>query len=188
MPAPCLLPLEGQMRVDRSITTARSDRTDDLAAAQASFDRHLQAARDGCGARDGRAANDNTNAVTVKRGDTLSGIARQHGVSMADLYRANPQFNPNRQDGVVESDRGRRGGWDPDYVRPGDRIRLHARPQPHPPSGHPRHPPPEVCPPGGPNTRTPTPNGPNASGTPSVPTTPNAPTGPITPTPNAQNT
>jgi LysM domain len=200
------------MRIDRSMTTARSDGTDGFAAAQASFDRHLQAARDGGGVRDSGAANDNTNAVTVKRGDTLWDIAEQHGISMRDLYRANRQFNPHRQDGVLEFDHGRHGGWDPDYIRPGDRIKLpsHSHPQPRPPSSHPRRPPAEVGAPGGPDTRTPTPNapqtpnpsnpsvgtsppstpnGPDASGTPNVPTTPDTPAGPntVTPSPNAPN-
>lgn len=37
-----------------------------------------------------------TGTVTVKRGDTLSGIAQQHGVGLAELIRENPQIrNPN---------------------------------------------------------------------------------------------
>jgi hypothetical protein len=179
----CELLSERQMRVDQSVTTARSDRTDDLAVARASFDRHVQAARDRCSGRDSRAATDNTDVVTVKRGDTLWDIARRHGTSMSDLYGANPQFDPQRQDGIPEFDRGRHGGWDPDYIRPGDRIKLPSHPpsRPHLPGGHPRRPPPEVCTPGGPNTRTPTPNEPNTP-SPSNPsvgmgstTTPNGP-------------
>jgi hypothetical protein len=202
---------EKQMRVDQSMTTARSDRADDLAAVRASFDRHVQAARERCSASDSRGAADNTDVVTVKRGDTLWDIARRHGIPMSDLYRTNPQFSPHRQDGIPQFDRGRHGGWDPDYIRPGDRIRLpsHQPSRPHLPDGHPRRLPGEVCTPGGPNTRTPVPNkpnalnpsnpsvgmgpttapnGPNVVGRRNVPTTPNTPTGPnITPTPNAQN-
>ena len=202
---------EKQMRVDQSMTTARSDRTDDLAAVRASFDRHVQAARDRCSAGDSRGAADNTDVVTVKRGDTLWDIARRHGIPMSDLYRTNPQFSPHRQDGIPEFDRGRHSGWDPDYIRPGDRIRLpsHQPSRPHLPDGHLRRLPGEVCTPGGPNTRKPVPNkpnalnpsnpsvgtgpttapnGPNVGGTRNVPTTPNTPSGPnITPAPNAQN-
>jgi len=200
------------MRVDQSIPTARSNRADDLAAAQASFQGHMQAA----GARS-RGTNDNANVVTVKRGDTLSDIAQRHRVSMADLYHANPEFNPRRQDGVLHFDRGKHGGWDPDYIRPGDRINLpsalpvqphspaqpqppsgrpHQPAQPHPPGGHP-HQPAQPHPPGGhshqpaqphppsgyPHRPTqPTPTAPN----PSSPSNPSAGPSP-TPTPHPSN-
>src|SRR5258708_7663828 len=104
------------MRLDQAAATTRSNRTDDPAAAQASFDRHLQASR----AAHGSGATDRS-AVTVKADDTLSGIAHRHGVSMKGLYRSNPQFDPHRQDGVPHFDRSKHGGWDPDYIRPGDR-------------------------------------------------------------------
>src|SRR5262245_56194879 len=62
--------------------------------------------------------------VVAKRGDTLLGIARQHGVPIKELYDANPRYDQRGQDGLVETDRGRQRGWDPDYLRPGDRVRL----------------------------------------------------------------
>lgn len=43
---------------------------------------------------------------TVQRGDTLSGIARRFGVSLADLLRANPQID------------------DPDRISPGQVINI----------------------------------------------------------------
>ena len=187
------------MRVDRSIPTARSNRPDDLAAAQASFQGHMQAA----GARS-RVTNDNADVVTVKRGDTLSDIAQRHGVSMADLYHANPEFNPRRQDGVLHFDRSKHGGWDPDYIRPGDRINLpsalpvqphspaqphppsghpHQRAQPHPPGGHPHQPAQPHPPSGHPHQPTqPTPTAPN----PPNPSNPSAGPSP-TPTPHPSN-
>src|SRR5262245_4829188 len=83
----------------------------------------------------------NTKAVVVKRGDTLIGIARRYGIPIKDLYRANPRFDPQRQDGSGEADRGRQGAWDPDYLRIRDRVRVpfhgpHAGPHgPQPPKG-----------------------------------------------------
>jgi spore coat assembly protein SafA len=42
------------------------------------------------------AASSTDSGYTVERGDTLSGIAREHGVSLAELTAANPQINnPN---------------------------------------------------------------------------------------------
>src|SRR5215470_1718809 len=74
--------------------------------------------------------------IRVKPGDTFSGIAQEHRVPLKRLYRANPQFNPKRQDGIPHFDRSPRGGWDPDYLRPGDKIRVPIE-KPHAHTGHP---------------------------------------------------
>lgn len=44
---------------------------------------------------------------TVKSGDNLSMIARQHGVSLGDLLKSNPQFQKN-----------------PDLIHPGEQVNL----------------------------------------------------------------
>lgn len=64
--------------------------------------------------------------VTVKPGDTLSDIAKRDGVSLGALLGANRQFNPTKADGVPSFDRSKFGQWDPDYIRPGDHVRLPA--------------------------------------------------------------
>jgi LysM repeat protein len=46
-------------------------------------------------------------AYTVKSGDNLSMIARQHGVSLSSLLQANPQFQKN-----------------PDLIHPGQKVTL----------------------------------------------------------------
>jgi hypothetical protein len=201
------LPPESEMRIDQSTAAPRCDLSDDGSAAQESFDLHLQAARDRHADGQARVANDNANDVTVKRGDTLWGIAHRRTTTLKDLYEANPQFDPRRQDGVLHLDRPSRGGWDPDYIRPGDQIRLPSRPplQRHP-SDHPHQPSDAGCP-GDPDRTGPTqntpkppdhsadpnssssPHNPNSAGTPNAQATPNASTGPNTTTPpNVQNT
>ncbi|MGI5862173.1 MAG: LysM peptidoglycan-binding domain-containing protein [Myxococcales bacterium] len=45
-------------------------------------------------------------AITVRAGDTLSGIAKRHGVSLADLIKANPQIK------------------DPNLIYPGQQLNL----------------------------------------------------------------
>jgi len=85
----------------------------------------MEAARARHGGHRSRPANDGPDAVRVKPGDTLTGIAHKHGATMKGVYGANPQFDPHRQDGIPHFDRSPHGGWDPDYLRPGDRIRLH---------------------------------------------------------------
>jgi hypothetical protein len=65
--------------------------------------------------------------VKVKAGDTFSGIAAARHLPERALYLANPQFDPRREDGVLNYDRGADGGWDPDYLRPGDRLRFPAQ-------------------------------------------------------------
>jgi hypothetical protein len=185
------------MRINQATAAPRSDRSDNDVAAQQSFDRHLQAARERQGDGHARPAKHNANAVTVKRGDTLWGIAHRRGTSLKDLYGANPQFDPRRQDSVLHFDRPSHGGWDPDYIRPGDRIKLPSQPPPRPhPGHHPHHPAAagSLSNPTGPtqNTSTPpdhsadsrsTPHNPNADDTPTAQATPTAPTGPNTTTP-----
>src|SRR5262245_54084559 len=58
--------------------------------------------------------------VRVKAGETFSGIAAAKHLPKRALYRANPHFDPQRADGVLHYDRSTDGGWDPDYLRPGD--------------------------------------------------------------------
>jgi LysM domain len=74
------------------------------------------------------ATSGSTQTVTVKPGDTLSGIAHSHHVSMQSLYKANPQFDPSRADGRVQSHRTGQSGWDPDYLRVGQKINLPSQP------------------------------------------------------------
>jgi hypothetical protein len=192
------------MRIDQATAAPQCDRSDGNVAAQESFDQHLQAARDRQDEGHARPANDNANVVIVRRGDTLWDMAHQQGTTLKDLYKANPQFDPRRQDGVRHFDRPSHGGWDPDYIRPGDRIRLPSQHslQPHP-GGHPHHRSDAGCP-GNPHRTRPTqntpkppdhsadpnspatPHNPNAGGTPNAQETPTAPIGP-NPTPEAQN-
>jgi hypothetical protein len=61
---------------------------------------------------------------TVLPGECFSCIAHDNGMGRRQMYRANPQFDPRREDGVPHADRGRRGSWDPDYIRPGDKLRV----------------------------------------------------------------
>jgi hypothetical protein len=65
--------------------------------------------------------------VQVKTGDTFGGIAATRHLPKRALYRTNPQFDPRREDGILNYDRGADGGWDPDYLRPGDRLRIPAQ-------------------------------------------------------------
>ena len=88
-------------------------------------------AADADAAKDGTqqpASAGSTQTVTVKPGDTLSGIAQSHHVSMQSLYKANPQFDPARANGVVQSQRHGQSGWDPDYLRVGQKINLPSQP------------------------------------------------------------
>jgi LysM domain len=191
------------MRIDQSTTAPQCDRSDGDVAAQESFDQHLQAARNRQEESHARPANDNANVVIVKRGDTLWDMAHQRGTTLKDLYKANPQFDPRRQDGILHFDRPSHGGWDPDYIRPGDRIRLPSQHslEPHP-GGH-RHHRSDTGSPGNPNRTRQTQNTlkpPDHSGDPNSPATPHnlngstpdpqEPTAPIgpNPIPNAQNT
>jgi LysM domain len=116
------------MRINQSTAASRCNRSDDNVAGRDSFDRHLQAARERQGDGHARPANHNPNAVTVKRGETLWDIAHRRGTTLKGLYEANPQFDPRRQDGVLHFDRRGHRGWDPDYIRPGDQIKLPSQP------------------------------------------------------------
>src|SRR5262245_800961 len=49
-------------------------------------------------------ANADTITVTVKPGDTLWGIAAEHGIPLAELYADNREFDPGRQDGILHFD------------------------------------------------------------------------------------
>ena len=133
--------------------------------AKADFDRHVQNSK---AAKDDQSQANNT--VTAKTGDTLWDIAQDNGLSMKSLYQANPQFDPKREDGILHFDRSRRGGWDPDYIRPGDVIRI---PTQAPSVPIPSVPTPSVptSPSGG--SQTP-PNGPAGPSSPGTPPTPSA--------------
>lgn len=84
---------------------------------QPNFDLNLQAAQR-------NPQNEKLAGASPSTGNTLSGIAHANGVSMQALYEANPQFDPSRADGIVHFDRSPQGGWDPDYIRPEDTIRV----------------------------------------------------------------
>ena len=89
--------------------------------------RDAEANRKTAHGRNAQGSDDQT--VTAKHGDTLWGIAKRDGVSLDRLLSANPQFDPAKTDGVPHFDRSRYGQWDPDYVRPGDHIRLPTSPR-----------------------------------------------------------
>src|SRR5262245_11826047 len=68
--------------------------------------------------------------VIVSRGQTLSQIARDNGIDLKKLYELNRKFDPSlqgRQDGRYYPKNYKRpenGGWDPDFIKPGDAIRV----------------------------------------------------------------
>jgi hypothetical protein len=114
------------------------------------FDQHMQAARGGSGNdANGTAAwsDGDPNYQVVKHGDTLIGISNQDHVPLSTLYGLNREFDPRRQDGILHSDRSPHGGWDPDYIKPGDRIYLPYHRQPKAPPAHPPAKPPVTMPP-----------------------------------------
>jgi hypothetical protein len=92
---------------------------------EADFQGSVQRAKQRAPAMDGPPRPRRT--VKVKSGDTFSGIAAARHLPKRALYGANPQFDPRREDGIVNYDRGADGGWDPDYLRPGDRLRTPAQ-------------------------------------------------------------
>jgi hypothetical protein len=55
------------------------------------------------------------------------GHLERGGMSRRQMYRTNPQFDPRREDGVPHADGGPRGSWDPDYIRPSDKLRVAKR-------------------------------------------------------------
>jgi uncharacterized protein (TIGR02594 family) len=57
---------------------------------------------------------------TVVSGDTMSEVADRWNVSVADLLRANPQFDASKLGGGMDTSRNGNSGWDPDALRPGD--------------------------------------------------------------------
>ena len=48
----------------------------------------------------------------VRQGDTLSAIARRHNVSLDELLKANPQFDPSSVGNGIDFNRGAVGTWD----------------------------------------------------------------------------
>ncbi|MBI5511774.1 MAG: LysM peptidoglycan-binding domain-containing protein [Deltaproteobacteria bacterium] len=60
-----------------------------------------------------------TTIYTVKKDDTLGKIARDHGLSLTALLKANPQFALKLLDGNVT-----RNAADPDYIVPGQKINV----------------------------------------------------------------
>ena len=56
--------------------------------------------------------------------DTLSGIAAENNVSLSELYKLNPKFDPAKADGRLDTRRDPQGVWDPDFIKPGDVIYL----------------------------------------------------------------
>ena len=61
--------------------------------------------------------------VTVKRGDSFWLIAYMRGINGWDFIRANPRFDIRKADGIINKAR-RDDGWDPDYLKVGDRLQL----------------------------------------------------------------
>lgn len=113
-------------QLDNSDAAAVCD-GNDIRSAESSatcFAKHLDVAtrRGRDGGSDAAVANGGT--AIVRSGDTLRGIAHDHHVSMTALYKANPQFDPRREDGVPQRDRGNGARRDPDLIKPGERIRI----------------------------------------------------------------
>jgi LysM repeat protein len=63
---------------------------------------------------------------TVKQGDTLTAIAKRYGIPLSELYKANPQFDPKKANGKLSFARNGNKGWDPDFIKPGDKINIPA--------------------------------------------------------------
>jgi hypothetical protein len=108
---------------------------DDLSTAQAAWEHSLSGLKQQH-AQQAHQGRSQLKAHTVVKGESLLGIAREHRMSRPQIYRANPQFDPQREDGIPHRDRGPEGGWDPDFLLPGDRIHV-TRPQRSP--THPSH-------------------------------------------------
>ena len=60
----------------------------------------------------------------VVTGDTLSEIAEENGIPLAELLKLNPQFDAAQIDGKLDTKRVGDSNWDPDFIRPGDTIVL----------------------------------------------------------------
>jgi len=60
--------------------------------------------------------------ITVESGDTLSEIAAENNMSLQELLELNPQFDASKVDGRLDPNRSGEGGYDPDFIRPGDTI------------------------------------------------------------------
>ena len=60
----------------------------------------------------------------VRQGDTLSAIARRHNVSLDELLKANPQFDPSSVGNGIDFNRGAVGTWDADAIFVGDKIHV----------------------------------------------------------------
>jgi hypothetical protein len=63
-----------------------------------------------------------TTRISVEQGDTLSEIAADNNMSLGELLELNPQFDASKVDGRLDTNRSGEGGYDPDFIRPGDTI------------------------------------------------------------------
>lgn len=54
-----------------------------------------------------------SNVYVVQKGDTMSGIAKKHGVSLSALEKANPEMGPPKRDY--------------NKIFPGDRVKIPAK-------------------------------------------------------------
>jgi cell wall-associated NlpC family hydrolase len=63
-----------------------------------------------------------TTRIAVETGDTLSEIAAENNMSLGELLELNPQFDASKVDGRLDTNRSGDGGYDPDFIRPGDTI------------------------------------------------------------------
>jgi dsDNA-specific endonuclease/ATPase MutS2 len=73
-------------------------------------------------------------SYTVKRGDTLSQIAKDNNIDINDLLAANPQFNADKLDDWSDGDTPDTGDKpgeqdrNPNWIFPGDTIELEVSP------------------------------------------------------------
>jgi hypothetical protein len=108
---------------------------------ETSFAHYLLVASGGSGDANGTAewSHGDTNYDVVKPGDTLIGISGHEHLPLSKLYALNGEFDPQRQDGIPHSDRSPHGGWDPDFILPGDHVYLPPKPvKPQPPKPSPK--------------------------------------------------
>jgi len=61
--------------------------------------------------------------TVVKYGDSFWTISIKNNVDAYKLLRANPIFDRRKIDGVIDKARHNKG-WDPDYLKPGDKVIL----------------------------------------------------------------
>jgi hypothetical protein len=108
---------------------------------QTTFAQHMKTATSGgSNGANGTASwsNGDPNYQVVKHRNTLIGLSNEDHVPLSELYALNREFDPRRQDGVLHYGRSPHGGWDPDFIKPGDHIYLPYHPQPKAPPPLPR--------------------------------------------------